>query len=311
MKKTVLSLIVVFVLASSANAWNDKGHMVVARLAWRKLKANERAAIIKLLASHPHLDEFLKAKKPANMTQDEWVFLRAATWADWVRSGPSQRRAFSKPERHFVNLPFVDPDSTVKPPSALPKVNVIQSIEEMKLQATAGGDQVKRAVAITWLLHLVGDIHQPLHCATYYNEDFPEGDRGGTRARVRIDGRSVQLHSFWDGLLGRDTTLSSISNTVLEIEKMVQGGSDALKADLAANKTPKSWADEGLELAKKYAYLNGKLKPANEDDHPHGEAIPTVPNGYAQQAGETARYCVAKAGERLAQVLREVIAKNE
>jgi hypothetical protein len=310
MKHSVLALVALCALASTAGAWNDKGHMVVARLAWRKLTDAQRAAIVKMLANHPHFDEFLKAKQPANMTQDEWVFLRAATWSDWVRSGPAERRAFGNAQRHFVNLRFVDPDSKVKPPSELPKVNVIQSIREMKLQAIAGGDQVKRAVAITWLLHLVGDIHQPLHCAAYFSDDFPKGDRGGTRARVRIDGRSVQLHSFWDGLLGRDTTLSSISSTVLEIEKMAQG-SEALKADLAANKTPKAWADEGLALAKKYAYLDGKLKPANEDDHPHGESIPRTPEGYAEQAGETARYCAAKGGERLAQVLREVLAKNE
>jgi len=310
MKNSVFALVVLFALASTASAWNDKGHMVVARLAWRKLDAKQRAKIVKLLEKHPHLDEFLKAKKPANMTQDEWVFLQAATWADWIKVGPAERRKFANNNPHFVNLPLVAPGSDVKP-AALPKVNVIQAIKDYKLKATAGGDRVERAVAITWLFHLLGDIHQPLHCATYYSADFPTGDRGGTRARLRIDGRSVQLHSFWDGLLGKETTLSSISSTVLEIEKMVQGGSDALKKDLAAHTTPKDWADEGFKLAKQYAYLDGKLKLANENDHLHGEAIPNAPAGYAEQAGETARYCAAKAGERLAQILREVLAKNE
>jgi hypothetical protein len=308
-KRFVFALVALIAAVSSANAWNNKGHMVVARLAWKELTPDERAKVVQFLEKHPHFEEFLKDDKPGNMTQDEWVFLRAATWADWVKAGPASRRKFSRPQAHFVNLPFVPPESAVNPPPFAEK-NVIQQINESKLKARAGGSQEERAVEFTWLFHLVGDIHQPLHCITLFSDDFPHGDRGGNRALIRNDGRVVQMHRFWDGLLGRPTTLSSIGSTVLEIETMVQNNPNALNADLAAHQTPAEWAKESFELGKRIAYLNGRLRPANDDDDPTDPVIPTVPDDYAENAGETARFCVAKAGKRLAQVLREVLASN-
>src|SRR5262249_10854468 len=148
---------------------------------------------------------------------------------------------------------------------------------------------------------------QPLHCINRFADDFPQGDRGGNSAVIRIDGRMVHMHPFWDGLLGTATTLSSISSTVLEIETMVQANSTTLKNDLANHPTPKDWAKEGSDLGKRFAYLTGDRRPANADNDPQGDMIPNVPSHYAEEAGETARYCVAKGGKRLAQVIREVL----
>ena len=49
----------------------------------------------------------------------------------------------------------------------------------------AGTDEEK-AIYLTWLMHLVGDIHQPLHCTAVFREQFPNGDKGGNDAFVRI-----------------------------------------------------------------------------------------------------------------------------
>ncbi len=308
MKRSILSLMMLVAAVSSVHAWNDKGHMVVARLAWKELSPAERAKVIQFLAAHPHSDEFLKAQRPANIPQDEWVFMRAATWSDWIRGGPASRRKFHRGPWHFVNLPFVQEGSEVTPP-AVADTNVIKQISASKLIARTG-NQEERALHLCWLFHLVGDIHQPLHCITLFSDDFPEGDRGGNRSLIRVDGRVVQMHRFWDGLLGKPTTLSSIGNTVLEIETLVQNSPDAVTGDLTAHKTPEEWAQESFDLGKRYAYLKGQLRPANNDEDPRDAAIPTVPDAYAEEAGEIARYCVAKAGKRLAQVIREVLAAN-
>ena len=63
-----------------------------------------------------------------------------------------------------------------------------------------------KAVAICWIFHLVGDIHQPLHNAAYFSseEGFRQGDQGGNRFGVKINGRKWKLHAFWDDLLGED-----------------------------------------------------------------------------------------------------------
>jgi hypothetical protein len=83
--KKLLTLALLFAAAPSAAAWNDKGHMVAARLAWERLTDKQRLKVIEVLKKHPHYDEFLAAKRPSGFSEPEWVFMRAATWSDWVR----------------------------------------------------------------------------------------------------------------------------------------------------------------------------------------------------------------------------------
>ena len=80
MKKLILSLVTLLFLSSPAMAWNDKGHMVVAKLAWDRLTPAERTAAIGILTAHPHYKEFLAVGRHDNIPDDQWVFMRAATW---------------------------------------------------------------------------------------------------------------------------------------------------------------------------------------------------------------------------------------
>jgi S1/P1 Nuclease len=93
--------------------------------------------------------------------------------------------------------------------------------------------------------HLVGDIHQPLHCVALKSTEYPEGDRGGNSIRIRIASSPTNLHSFWDGLLGRGLTAGAIGKDVAEIEAVMKEKAETLKPALDAQKTPDSWAREG------------------------------------------------------------------
>lgn len=295
--------------AGPAVAWNDKGHMVIARLAWKGLAPIERAVVVDILKSHPHYNEFLKAQRPEAMSEDEWVFLRAAAWADWVRSGPADRRAFHHSPRHYINLPFVPAGS-----SAVPKKpdseNIVTALGKSKREATAGGDRVERAVAVAWLFHLTGDIAQPLHCTELVSDQFPAGDRGGTRARVRLGDNLVQLHAFWDGLLGSGISPSAINASVLEIETLLARSPEKWAVDVANHTTFAQWADEGSAAAQTHAYLGGRLGLASADGPPAPGSVPAAPEDYARNSGEYARFAAGKAGKRLAAVLRDVVATN-
>jgi hypothetical protein len=94
---------------------------------------------------------------------------------------------------------------------------------------------------------------------------------------------------------------------VREIDDLAREEGPAIASDLAKNTSPEQWAKEGLELAKKQVYLDGKLRALNSDKHPPDVELPTAPESYAKAAGHTARVCVAKAGKRLATVLSEAI----
>lgn len=303
-----LSVVALLCLYTSmACAWNDKGHMVIARLAWKELTEAERAKVVAILKRHPHYQEFHSEKKPDGYTTDEWVFLRAATWSDWIRGGSKDRQKFHMGPAHYINLSLIYPGFTGTP-QAPANQNIVSQLAVSKLIAK-NGNQEDRAVHLCWVFHLVGDIHQPLHCTNFYSPRFPKGDRGGNLARARVPNRgSIQLHSFWDDLLGSGTSVSSIGNSVLEVETYYQEKKPQIDTDLNKNRKPEEWVREGYEFAKKYAYLDGKLHPANEDDKPKLEDLPVLPEDYTTNAGKVARYSVAKAGKRLAAELREILA---
>lgn len=57
---------------------------------------------------------------------------------------------------------------------------------------------------LRFLVHFVGDLHQPLHAATMYSAEFPDGDLGGNYYKIQVPGSSytTNLHSFWDSGAG-------------------------------------------------------------------------------------------------------------
>ena len=247
--------------------------MVSARLCWQKLSPETRAAVSKILLAHPHYQEFLAADQPVGLLTEEWVFWRAATWPDWTRDHHAAE--FYKPEWHFINLPYVPPGSHLNAADfPVPTPNVVTQI-------TSGIDKVRhgtaeeRAIYLCWVLHLVGDIHQPLHCAELYSEQFPQGDRGGNLDLIRVgDGKPVVLHLLWDGLLGESIGYSSVTGTAAEVQTLAAENRDGIDQDLMAHQTPGSWAQESLANAAKHAYLDGQLKLADSQQHPLDADVP-------------------------------------
>jgi len=122
------------------------------------------------------------------------------------------------------------------------------------------GSDTEKAVYMTWLFHLVGDIHQPLHCVAMFSEQYPDGDQGGNLVAIRVGNGTAKLHAFWDGLLGNGTTAGDIGKEVEKIEAVLKEKAKTIDPVLEDHKTFESWAREGAELAQKYVYLDGDLK---------------------------------------------------
>src|SRR5437870_13642051 len=78
-----------------------------------------------------------------------------------------------------------------------------------------GNDPERKAIALAWLFHLVGDIHQPLHTAQLFTTDYPKGDRGGNEICVRVKEaeQPMDLHRFWDGVSTSRSNLTPLRNT--------------------------------------------------------------------------------------------------
>jgi hypothetical protein len=302
--RVALLVVINLSLGGHALAWNEKGHVVVAKLAWLELTPEQRATATKLLKAHPHYDEFLSAERPEGADAGEWAFMRAAYWADWARSHHAEE--FNHPEWHYFTAAFVPPYSKLKPsdlaavePNSVTQVAV--AIEKLR-----SGTDDEKPTYLCWLLHLVGDMHQPLHNCSLLSETFPEGDKGGNLSLIRVEGgKPTKLHFMFDSLLGKDTSVSSISKAVVEVQRAEHDNAESIARELREHTTPAQWQAEGFALAVKYAYLDGDLRPANSEAKLGDDDVPNVAEVYAQNAGRMVRVQVAKAGKRLATALAQ------
>ncbi len=308
-----------FLAANPAWAWNHTGHMAVAKLAYRHLTRKARADAQALLQAHPHYQRYLAADRPAEIPEQEWVFLRAATWPDWVRGSRQHHDHDLHPYHHatwhYINKPYVQSGEAgqFNRASLEPKAPNAVTVLTESTQIVAGrGDAQQRAIRLCWIIHLVGDLHQPLHCATFITQRYPppHGDDGGNRLAIRPHKHPERLHTYWDRLLGTSTHAKALDRLVERIE--VSAARDAeLVEQMRTHTTFESWADEGLQAAVEHAYLNGRLPLVDYQQVEHGaiaaSEVPVLPAGYAADARAFARRQAALAGQRLAALLGEVL----
>jgi hypothetical protein len=315
--RAALAFIVVTLVACQAFAWNSLGHKVVAEIAWQQLDPATRQTIVDVLRRHPTFAKDFQAKMDADAvagdkaTQGHWIFLQAATWPDIIR----KQKEYDQPNWHYIDLPqyldLADKEalgrrlpvniSTDYPTQiATAKMNVVQAIGYCRaaLKSKAGPDI--KAQAYCWLLHLVGDIHQPLHCTALFSVDhFPKGDEGGNKILL-VKGKN--LHSLWDNLLGRDSKMSTVAKAAAELSDKERFGN---VWDTAASETGvRQWASESHDVAYASVYSDAILEAVR--NAPPGDKMTPIdlPVEYYTKAGEQARKRVLTAGLRLGALLR-------
>src|SRR4051812_33601050 len=189
MRRPLITLIAFLGLVAPLLAWNNTGHFTVAKLGWDQLEVRDRQALVDLLKNHPHWDRYFAATvKPSAAGEAEYRFVLGSTWADWLRGfakapdeeGRSIYR-FHVGARHYINWPFVHPrdKEMFTGPLGIPDTseNIILGLERaMRELRDPRRPASERAVALTWLLHLAGDIHQPLHNIALISKYSPKGD---------------------------------------------------------------------------------------------------------------------------------------
>ncbi|HEV2972511.1 MAG TPA: S1/P1 nuclease [Pirellulales bacterium] len=313
----IVGLVLLIRFAPSALAWNETGHMTVALIAYRRLSTEQKRHIAEILKAHPHYESLLLDSKPDDVDAAEWVFMRAAVWPDLVRPD----RSGNKPESitkyhhgpwHYVDFPFVAPKDKDTIDAAQLKPNdpsLLTALPDCVLKFShSDSTNEEKAINLCWILHLVGDVHQPLHCISLYNDENRRGDMGGNALAVRSHGTPTGLHAYWDDLLGTGTTYVAIDQIATTITASSVHDPDKMP-ELKKHPTVASWAAESHELAVALAYLNGKLKTASwrgwENREIQLDDIPELPEGYEANAREVACRRVALAGYRLADLLSQ------
>ncbi len=291
--------------ALPVHAWNGTGHMTVAGIAYDNLTPKTKAAVDALLMRQKDYGLWM-SEMPAGYTdKGRFAFMKAATWPDDIRKTPDDR-----PLWHFIDVPVIAPGYTPDPIALLPVLPnaETQIAAESKLLSSPTTPDGERAVALCWVEHLVGDIHQPLHAASLYSPAFPKGDRGGNSENLsasQVAGDPIEkaahprrLHALWDDLEGTTNDPVEVGKIVTSLETPAY--SRKMFPQMTAHPSVHEWVLESNALAKQYGYLNGTLPMT---DAGAGKQNVTLPSGYIAQAHTVGSQQIALSGLRLADLL--------
>ena len=316
----LITLAIILALPASAGAWNSMGHMTVAAAAWKDMTPEARAKASALLRLNPDYPNWVLGVAANDV--DQVAFVKAATWPDQIRS-TYQEDGSSPPGRptdaqnigytdclkhrywHFKDLPFsTDHTKTedARAPNALTQIQAFSAA----LADPNTSNEIK-SYDLTWLLHLVGDVHQPLHATSRFSSATPHGDSGGNSVTLCIRGHSCSsrfnsLHAFWDDAIGNSTAASTALR--LACTGGQPGASRCLApapASAATISDPGTWLSESFEIARNTVYRS-PIGPAKGPYY--------LTQQYKRVAGSTAEKRVALAGARLANLLNQALASG-
>lgn len=311
--------LIFFALSSAfAFAWGPIGHMTVAYVAYQHLNPTVKARVRDLLKLNPDYAIWEK-QIPAGTSVDDHdliLFMIASTWADDIKGEPqysddgsnggntpsgvssSQNVGYSDLLRHkywhFIDTPF-SPDQTPLPP--IPAPNAQTQIVAFRAVLSSAQPDALKSYDLVWLIHLVGDIHQPLHAVTRVTQAHPMGDAGGNLVKL-FGNAAFNLHSYWDDLPGADCKYCAdkihCANRAIVFGKTIQ----PITEKVGRNTNTADWVRESFDDARADVYRI----PIGVADQPY-----TIAPGsqYEKAADRLARRRIAAAGERLAQVLNE------
>lgn len=309
--KVILLCAVVVSAQSSALAWHDTGHMIVAQVAYLRLTPAAKAKVDMLFAppqgNRRPLVYLCAGYYTASTCEKIYDPITIAVWMDDFR-GDSINDSYGI--WHYVDYPFFDgvPENNLagpEPDNALARINWAMSSlrEEIAHEKTEDAGRLKREAEFTgFLYHLVGDVHQPLHATARVTAAHPDGDAGGNLFKLSMpqETRVTNLHTFWDavgGAFGYDSPKRPLDQAgkdrIRTLAEAVMKDYPAESMPEAANLDPHDWVMESYKLARDVTYKN-----ITEGGTPS--------QGYTEETQKLARKRLALAGYRLAGVLNKL-----
>lgn len=167
MKRACMALALLLMVPAAVFAWGPNGHRIVGRIAMNHL-TDEAARAVQCLIGPEGLDQ-------------------VSTWPDEIRSDPAWKKA---DPWHFISI---DDNETLETTQRDPNGDVLEAIQRFTgVLRDPQASREARQEALKFLVHFVGDVHQPLHVGR-------RADRGGNSIKVMLFGQDTNLHSVWDG----------------------------------------------------------------------------------------------------------------
>jgi hypothetical protein len=302
--RAITASAIMLLSTTPAWGWDDEGHMIVAAIAWDHLGDASRARVTALLKLNPDYATWTVDTRPVE--RDKIAFMRAANWADAIKSKAGYENDGNRPEGpdaarnigyadhlqhrywHFIDLPLSTDGTAVHPPAA-PNVQT-----QIRAFAAAIGshnlsDDIK-SYDLVWLEHLVGDAHQPLHATSRFSSSLPRGDQGGNLVALCVRPCRDELHFYWDDILGTNRTPGAALAEASRVPPPPQASADIADESV--------WIQESFDAARHYAYAT----PIGDGPGPY-----SLDSRYREAALTAARERVALAGVRLANLINSTI----
>ena len=287
--------------------------MIVTALAYDQLTPAEREKFDAILRGHAKYAVWKKMYPETGLAElplEKFVAMLASLYPDEIRNHDNPE---TFPEWHYIDYPLLPPDFPLKP-APNPGDDVIAGIAK-SAKAVKGLTKIfdikARAKMLSFLLHLVGDIHQPMHCETLFDDNFkePDGDRGGNNAWVKPPGgHAIKLHAFWDQLFGSGGQLFHPIPITMILASAHRASELAPKfprtalSELTKHTTPLGWSHESRALAISDGWRKHTLK-YGLTEATAGE----LPADYEEKAHAIADRQIALAGHRLADHLHDAL----
>ena len=269
--------VVLLVTPLVCKAWNAEGHMVVAKIAYDRLQPNVRAKVDAMVT--------VFSKEYPDLTD----FVQIASWPDAIRS----QKIESFTHWHYVDLPITADNLPTK--NITDTDNAVWALNTLEpVVHNEHANPYERARFLAFLVHIVGDLHQPMHAVSRISLSHPDGDAGGNLFSVQWNQNGVHktnLHHIWDEGLGVFTTKETLSN-VDELAKAITALYPESSFQNVTDLKPSDWAEESNSDAK-IAY------ETPENELPSSRYIIDGKNISGQR--------VALAGYRLAALLNQLL----
>jgi len=166
-------LVLFALLTSNVFAWGPEGHMIVAEIAQKELSPKAKAGVTDLLRGQSLAD--------------------VSNWADSIKG---QTEWMHTKPWHFVDIPDGESYDTIE--HAHDGDTIVAITELVAVLKSKSADFDTKQNALKFIVHFVGDIHQPLHVGR-------PSDRGGNSTKVIFEGKNSNLHAFWDsGIISQE-----------------------------------------------------------------------------------------------------------
>lgn len=295
---------------TSAFAWHETGHKITGYIAWQRLSPAARNNIIRILRAAPEdsdISTFYIQYSPVSEDAKRLsYFMLITTWADIVRDNafPVRYARYHRSNWHYSDTFWRQVNGraeiiTDKEPGGQ---GVNKLVDFDRVMRDAASTDADKAAAMSWFLHVGGDLHQPLHTSGRHTDREQNGDQGGNLFLLTPEGtpreQQLNLHSFWDGIVGRnvpfipgqceDDYLRSVAESI-----MLRHPFEGAKPGLALGRYA-DWQQESFRLAVTEVFRPDLVRFAMPSDE------------YRRNAYRVSEQRLAMAGYRLGETLEQI-----